>query len=81
MCVRLDAASRALAAESEAKLRLERCLHHSEKLAALGQLASRLAHEIGTPLNVIHGRAEQRLQRGTFRGQGAHLAQRYHRAD
>lgn len=66
MCVRLDAASQALAAESEAKLRLERRLHHSEKLAALGQLASRLAHEIGTPLNVIQGRAEQLLQRDTF---------------
>jgi len=42
---------------------LERALHHSEKLAALGQVASRLAHEIGTPLNVIQMRAEQLLQR------------------
>ncbi len=41
------------------KLRLERGLRHSEKLASLGQLTSGLAHEIGTPLNVISGRAEQ----------------------
>jgi signal transduction histidine kinase len=52
-----------LEAENEAKLRLERDLHQSEQLATLGTLASRLAHEIGTPLNVIQGRAEQLLRR------------------
>jgi signal transduction histidine kinase len=66
MCTRLEAAYHQLAAEGEAKLRLERALHESEKLAALGQLASRLAHEIGTPLNIIQGRAEQLLQRHTL---------------
>ncbi|HEY7490792.1 MAG TPA: HAMP domain-containing protein, partial [Candidatus Tectomicrobia bacterium] len=66
MCIRLEAAYHQLAAEGEAKLRLERALHQSEQLAALGQLASRLAHEIGTPLNIIQGRAEQLLQRGTL---------------
>jgi nitrogen-specific signal transduction histidine kinase len=64
MCTRLEAAYHQLAAEGEAKLRLERALHQSEQLAALGQLASRLAHEIGTPLNIIQGRAEQLVQRG-----------------
>ena len=66
MCARLEEARRKLVAEGEEKLRLERALRHSEKLAALGQLASRLAHEIGTPLNVIQGRAEQLLQRETL---------------
>jgi signal transduction histidine kinase len=66
MCARLEEAHHKLIAESEEKLRLERALRHSEKLAALGQLASRLAHEIGTPLNVIQGRAEQLLQRDTL---------------
>lgn len=66
MCAQLEAARRALVAESEEKLRLERALRHSEKLAAIGQLASRIAHEIGTPLNVVRGRAEQLLQRGTL---------------
>jgi signal transduction histidine kinase len=66
MCIRLEAAYHQLAAEGEAKLRLERALHQSEQLAALGQLASRLAHEIGTPLNIIQGRAEQLVQRGSL---------------
>jgi signal transduction histidine kinase len=59
----LEAAYRSLEAENEAKLRLERDLRQSEQLATLGKLASRLAHEIGTPLNVIQGRAEQLLRR------------------
>jgi len=63
MCVRLDDAQRILLTETEEKLRLERELRHSEKLAALGQIASRLAHEIGTPLNVMQMRAEQLLKR------------------
>lgn len=42
---------------------LERQLIQAEKLATIGQLASGLAHEIGTPLNVIHGRAEYMMQR------------------
>src|SRR5256886_7951467 len=63
MCIRLEAAYQTLEAENEAKLRLERDLHQSEQLATLVQLASRLAHEIGTPLNVIQGRAEQLLRR------------------
>jgi signal transduction histidine kinase len=63
MCLRLEAAYRTLEAENEAKLRLERDLRQSEQLATLGKLASRLAHEIGTPLNVIQGRAEQLLRR------------------
>jgi signal transduction histidine kinase len=66
MCERLQAAQHEVLTESEEKLRLERALRHSEKLAAVGQLASCLAHEIGTPLNVIQGRAEQLLERGTL---------------
>ncbi len=45
------------------KLELERGLRHAEKLASVGQLTSGMAHEIGTPLNVIIGRAEQLLGR------------------
>jgi signal transduction histidine kinase len=63
MCVRLEEAYEKLIEEGEEKVRLERALRHSEKLAALGEMASRLAHEIGTPLNVIQGRAEQLLRR------------------
>jgi signal transduction histidine kinase len=47
--------------ENERKLDLERRLRHSDKLATIGTLASGLAHEIGTPLNIIRGRAEHLL--------------------
>jgi signal transduction histidine kinase len=65
MSIRLAEAQHILLTETEEKLRLERELRHSEKLAALGQIASRLAHEIGTPLNVIQMRAEQLFKRET----------------
>jgi signal transduction histidine kinase len=39
------------------KTSLEARLRHSEKLATIGQLAAGIAHEVGTPLNVIVGRA------------------------
>jgi two-component system, NtrC family, sensor kinase len=63
MAVDLKKAQERIVQEAEAQLELERSLRHSEKLATVGQLASELAHEIGTPLNVIHGRAEL-IQRG-----------------
>ncbi|MGQ9647757.1 MAG: ATP-binding protein [Thermodesulfobacteriota bacterium] len=54
----LKKAQEQLIREGEVKLELERNLRQSEKLATIGQLASGLAHEIGTPLNIISGRAE-----------------------
>ncbi len=58
MAVDLKAAKERLIEEAQMKLDLERTLRESEKLATIGQLASGLAHEIGTPLNIISGRAE-----------------------
>ena len=43
--------------------RTEEQLRKAERLAELGTLASGMAHEIGTPMNVILGRAEYLLQR------------------
>jgi signal transduction histidine kinase len=62
MCRRLEASQVSLLAAQEERRRMEARLRHAERLAAIGRLASGLAHEIGTPLNVIGGRAE-RLQR------------------
>ncbi len=43
--------------QNDEKLHLEQRLGQTEKLATLGQLAAEIAHEVGTPLNVIAGRA------------------------
>ena len=43
--------------QNDAKLQLEHQLSQTEKLATMGQLAAEIAHEVGTPLNVITGRA------------------------
>jgi PAS domain S-box-containing protein len=43
-------------------------LRRTERIAELGTLASGMAHEIGTPMNVILGRAEYLLQRTTDEG-------------
>jgi len=43
--------------QSQAKLELEQRLAQTEKLATIGQLAAEIAHEVGTPLGVIGGRA------------------------
>jgi signal transduction histidine kinase len=47
--------------EHRRQLELERNLRHSDKLATIGTLASGLAHEIGSPMAVIRGRAEYLL--------------------
>jgi PAS domain S-box-containing protein len=41
---------------------LEEEVRHSDKLATAGQLASGIAHEIGTPLGIISGTAEYRMR-------------------
>jgi len=43
--------------QNAAKLALEQRLSQTEKLATIGQLSAEIAHEVGTPLNVIAGRA------------------------
>ena len=53
----------ALAREAEKKANDEKIatlekLRHTERLATLGQLSAGMAHELGTPLNVISGRAK-----------------------
>lgn len=43
--------------------RMEEQLRRTERIAELGTLASGMAHEIGTPMNVILGRAEYLMDR------------------
>ena len=58
MCRKLGATNRALAAETEARLQALEQLRHTDRLTTIGQLAAGVAHELGTPLSVIAGRAE-----------------------
>lgn len=43
--------------QNQARGHLEQRLFQTEKLATIGQIAAEIAHEVGTPLNVIAGRA------------------------
>jgi len=54
---RLAEALRRLTSESEARITALEQLRHADRLKTIGQLASGVAHELGTPLNVISGRA------------------------
>src|SRR5262245_21846833 len=62
MTERLEEARQRLVAEAEYALDLEQQLRRSETLAEAGKLASGIAHEVGTPLNIISGRAEMVLR-------------------
>ncbi|WP_428261465.1 ATP-binding protein [Haliangium sp.] len=43
--------------QNEARLELEQRLRQTEKMATIGLFAAEIAHEVGTPLNVIAARA------------------------
>ncbi len=61
----LDSMSKAeteIAQRKDAQQDLEEKLRQSEKMAAIGQLASGVAHELGTPLSVIDGKAQRCLR-------------------
>jgi two-component system NtrC family sensor kinase len=57
MSDRLAAARDRLAAETEARIATLDQLRHTDRLTTVGRLAAGVAHELGTPLNVIANRA------------------------
>jgi len=80
----LAAARERIDAEVEARRVVERAVREMDKLATVGQLAAGLAHEIGSPLQVLEGRlaslerraddpAETRRLAGIAREQAARI--------
>jgi two-component system NtrC family sensor kinase len=58
MCDRLHGAQERIAAETAARINALEQLRHADRLTTVGKLASGIAHELGTPLNVVAGRAK-----------------------
>lgn len=58
MASNLQAARQEIFRQAEERLRLEQEVQQVQRLAAVGMLATEVAHEIGTPLNIISGRTE-----------------------
>ena len=59
MCDRLRDSRENEHAQADAKTRALAQLRHADRLATVGRLAAGLAHELGTPLNVVLARAKQ----------------------
>lgn len=57
MCDRLAESQKRASVEAEARIATIEQLRHADRLRTVGQLASGVAHELGTPLNVVTGRA------------------------
>ncbi len=62
MCDKLDEAQHRVAKETAHRIATLQQLRHADRLTTVGKLASGVAHELGTPLNVVHGRAKLILE-------------------
>lgn len=58
MCDRLTLATARVEAETASRLAAIEQVRHADRLMTVGKLAAGIAHELGTPLNVIEARAE-----------------------
>jgi two-component system NtrC family sensor kinase len=58
MCERMAEAQARIAKETEERIAAEEQLRLADRLSTVGKLASGMAHELGTPLNVVSGRAQ-----------------------
>ncbi|MFO0595106.1 MAG: ATP-binding protein [Myxococcaceae bacterium] len=62
LVVALDAERARTKEEIEARRALERGLERADKLISLGQLSAVMAHEIGSPLQILEGRARSLIK-------------------
>ncbi len=61
----IQAAEEEIQRNRQEQLELAQQLRQSEKLAAIGQLAAGIAHELGTPMSTIGGTAQRALRQAT----------------
>lgn len=57
MCCELDRQRETIQNETAVRMATQEQLRHADRLKTVGRLASGIAHEMGTPLNVVSGRA------------------------
>jgi signal transduction histidine kinase len=57
MCEQLTAQQQQIRAETAERIAAMEQLRHADRLKTVGRLAAGIAHELGTPLNVVSGRA------------------------
>jgi two-component system NtrC family sensor kinase len=63
MCDQLSALRRSSERESDARIAALEQLRHADRLTTVGKLASGVAHELGTPLNVVAAHARMIARR------------------
>jgi signal transduction histidine kinase len=64
----MERSERELEQQRQEQTQLERELQQSQKMAAIGRLAAGVAHELGTPLSVVSGKAQRLLRRADSEG-------------
>ncbi len=74
MCDRLAAANARATAATAARLLALQQLRHADRLTTVGQLTSGVAHELGTPLNVVWARAKMIAKRDVVGDEAADSA-------
>jgi two-component system NtrC family sensor kinase len=75
MCSRLLIAREKIKFEYNARLNTLEQLRHTERLSSFGVLAAEIAHELGTPLNVVDGRAKMILAEAQNTNEVDHCAE------
>jgi signal transduction histidine kinase len=75
MCDRLQVAHENITTQHTARITMLQQLRHADRLSTVGVLAAGIAHELGTPLNVVIGRAKM-IATGEEKGDEARASAR-----